>query len=98
MKYSIRCSTFMSDGTEIIDVINEYKIWKLISSKGKSLITRDDTFNFEVWLNTLEDKNMLFNDLKIFIDSYGGDVNWHECKHDEDTREPCEIAEIYRGV
>jgi len=97
MKYSIKGSTFISDGTEIIITINKYKIWKLLQSNGKSLITDDDIFDFEVWVNAQEDKDMLFNDLKTFINSYGGNINWHECKHDEDSNEPCVIKESYRG-
>lgn len=98
MKYSIKGSTFMSDGTKVIDIINGYKLWKLSSYNRKSLITKDDVFDFEVWLNTGEEKDMLFDDLKLIIDTYGGNIGWHECTHDELDSKPCEIVETYRGL
>lgn len=98
MKYSISGSTFMNDGTDVINVINKYRLWKLKSSNTKSNIIKDFVFEFEAWVNSEEDKNMMFNELKQFVDTYGGSLSWHECRHDEDTNKSCVMSEVYRGL
>lgn len=97
MKYSIRGNTFISDGLDIVIAINKYYIWRLISSSHKDMITNEEVFTFEVWLNNKENKDELFEELKFFIDNYGGYIDWHECTHDEEIQKPCVIIEEYRG-
>jgi len=97
MKLSVRGHTYVSDGSEIIDTINNYKLWRLVSESGKDTTTSNNFFYFEAWLNTEEDRTSLFNDLKPFIFNYGGWIDWHKCTHDEANSEPCVIEETYRG-
>lgn len=51
--------------------------------------------SYEIWVDTVEQKDILFNDLKTFVDENGGAVSWHECSHWEEVRSPCIIAEEY---
>lgn len=97
MKYSIGGSIFTSDETGIVDVINNYKLWRLTVANERDSVTNLNIFNFEAWVNTELDKNSLFADLKAIIDNNNGQINWHECTHDEEISTPCVIAEEYRG-
>ena len=97
MKYSIRGSIFVSDGTDIINVINKYNLWKLVTGNMKDDITNSDIFIFETWVATETDKTELFNELKSFVDTNSGNIDWHECSHDESNSYPCIITEVYRG-
>jgi hypothetical protein len=97
MKYSIEGNTFIEDESEIISVINKYRLWRLVSSDSINITTKNISFEFEAWVNTEDDKANLFNELKIFIDNYGGWLRWHECTHDEKEQKPCVIIEEYRG-
>lgn len=92
MKYSVRGNMNLTDGTEVNLVLNKYTLWRLVTTQT------EDTFNFEAWVNTVEDKDALFNELKPFVDVSGEVVDWHECSHDEPTQTPCVIVEEYRGV
>lgn len=96
MKYSIRGTLNLTDGQSVVDVLNSYSLWRLITNQTTS---EDGTqlFTFEAWVNTLTDKDSLFNDLKPFVDTSGEVIDWHECSHDEAISRPCVIAEEYRG-
>jgi len=100
MKYSIRGNFNISDGSEIITLLNSFQLWRLITGVSfeidKANYELKEVFYFEVWLNNPEDKIQLFNLLKPFVDAYGEQIDWHECSHDEQTRTPCVIAEEYR--
>jgi len=78
----------LSDGSEVIELLNKYALWRLITSQTES-------FSFEVWVNTSDEKDALFSDLKHFVDEYGESIDWHECTHDEAAPQPCVIAETY---
>jgi hypothetical protein len=92
MKYSIKGSLSMSDETEMIALFNRYTLWRLEANNT------GDQFTFEVWLNTAEEKDQMFNELKYYVDMFGEKISWHECTHDEPLSLPCEIAEEYKGV
>ncbi|WP_262677018.1 hypothetical protein [Paenibacillus sp. J5C2022] len=86
----------MSDGGPIIDVINDYTLWRLISDN-----TQDEQgiplFTFEAWINSAADRVALFDRLKPYVDGHGGRIDWHECTHDEPNPQPCVIVDTYRG-
>lgn len=86
MKYSVRGKVATENTEEVVGVINRYSLWRLVTSQ-------DESFTFEAWVNTTEDKAALFEDLK----PYAGVIDWHECTHDEADSKPCVIAEEYRG-
>jgi hypothetical protein len=92
MIYSIRGSINTVDGTDILNTINQYEQWKpLVSS------VEDSVFMFEAWVLTMMDQETLFNELKPFVDTHTGSIDWHECCHDEpkEMQHPCVIAETY---
>jgi hypothetical protein len=96
MKYSIRGNLAMADGSNVVSLLNQYDLWRLIT--GQSIDDSGaDIFTFEVWLNTVEDKDSLFPQLKQFVDQYGELIDWYEYTHDELISQPCVIAEEYRG-
>lgn len=95
MKYSIRGRLNVDEGTEIIELLNRYSLWRLVTGGYYNEEADINVFTFEVWLNTNEDKNDLFRDLKLEVDRYGGNINWHECTHDEPLHKPCVILEEY---
>lgn len=102
MKYSIRGTLNTTDEAGVISAINNYEIWRLTTYRGsraydENPIDGDSKLIFEVWVNSLSDKDSLFNDLKTFVDDYGEIIDWHECTHDESNPLPCVIAEEYRG-
>ena len=94
MKYSIRGNLNISDGSDVITLLNHYELWRL---KTSQFITdnEQEIFSFEVWVNTIEEKNSLFDALKPFVDEYGELIDWHECAHDEEISLPCVITETY---
>lgn len=96
MKYSIRGNLNITDGSDVIDLLNDYTLWRLVTSQNVNE-NDQDIFTFEVWLNTVEDKDSLFNSLKPFVDEFGELIDWHECTHDERVSLPCIIAETYGG-
>ena len=93
MKYSIRGIIETSDDTPIINVLNNYRLWRLITNKD--IINKKDITTFEVWLNYEMDKDNLFKDLKAIVDQYGHSIDWHLCTHDEPTPTSCVIEEEY---
>lgn len=86
----------MSDGSGVVDLINRYTLWRLVTSSHTNE-AEQEIFTFEVWVNTVTDKDSLFNALKPFVDEYGELIDWHECTHDEVVSLPCVIAETYSG-
>jgi hypothetical protein len=99
LKYSIRGKLKTLEGIEIITLINKYSIWALKSNKDIDE-KNNILFTFEVWLEYIQDKTQLFNELKPLVNQYGGLIDWHECSHDEipQNQIPCEIAEIYEVI
>lgn len=96
MKYSIRGILKLTDEQSAITLLNSYQLWKFKSSRSKD--GKDETgFYFEVWLNSLSEKDSLFNDLKSLVNESWEFIDWHECTHDETVSTPCVIAETYRG-
>lgn len=97
MKYSIRGNLAATvDDSSVVSLINQYELWRLISYRSVNR-NKVECLTFEVWLNTAEDKSGLYDALKTFVDQYGGQINWHECTHDESESSPCEISEEYRS-
>lgn len=89
MKYSIIGEFKTHEKDEIINTINNYNLWRLVAE------IEGDYFKIEVWVDTIDEKNSLFSDLKTFVDEYSGLINWHECTHDEQEILPCEIVDEY---
>jgi hypothetical protein len=95
MKYSIRGNLSLTDELIVIETINKYTLWKLDQGHTTNPMTEEQTYRFEVWVNTIEDKTSLFNELKPIVDEFGETIDWHECTHDELQPQPCVIAEEY---
>ena len=85
----------MSDGASVVALLNSYNLWQ--PSEPKQFIDRNgvNIFNFEVKLNTAEEKDSLFNALKAYVNEFSGWIDWHECRHDEFSPAPCVIVETY---
>lgn len=95
MKYSIRGSSELHYEDSIVQIINQYPLWRLITKQSKHILTGLVSFTYEAWLNTEADKDRLFNEIKLFVEQSKGTVSWHECSHDELSSSPCVIAEEY---
>lgn len=93
MKYSISGRICCSDGTDIINTINKYSLWRLIANN--SYEDSIEHYTFEVWVNLETDKTNLFEELKSFVHNHSGEISWHECTHDEKLSKPCLIVETY---
>lgn len=91
MKYSIRGNLALADGSSVINILNDYSLWHLVTSQTT------DSFIFEAWVNSVEEKDSLFEELKPIVDTNGESIDWHKCTHDEESPQPCVIAEEYRG-
>ena len=94
MKYSVRGRLNVSEGSLIVSLLNTYdlinpKINQTVNKQGKDILL------FDVWLNTINEKDSLFESLKPFVDEFSGLIDWHECTHDQLNSIPCNIAEIY---
>jgi hypothetical protein len=96
MKYSIKGNFKTKDDATVINIINQFFIYKLAPQKTTDEVG-NPLFIFEAWLPNLLDKNNLYNQLKLKVDELGGSVSWHECTHDEDYPQPCVLIEEYRG-
>jgi hypothetical protein len=90
VKYSVRGNFNSEKQEEVTNIITNYPLWRPFEPT-----TMDEFFSFEVFLNALDDKTNLFNDLKSLV-QVGDFIDWHECTHDENVQRPCEIAEEYR--
>lgn len=97
MKHSIRGKLSMADGSQVVGLLNSYTLWRLITGTTIDWDTKVEYFSFEVWLNTVEDKDSLFNSLKPYVDQFGEVIDYHPCSHDESISTPCVIEEEYRG-
>ena len=95
MKYSISGAIPSVEEHLIVDIINNFNLWRLNTSTQR--LEEIDVFHFEAWVNEEIDKSNLFNSMKKIVDNYGGDITWHECTHDEEIQSPCVISEVYRG-
>jgi hypothetical protein len=94
MKYSIRGNLSINDGSAVVAVINKYSLWRFVTEQIKDR-NGIDVFVFEAWVNSIDEKTNLFNELKTFVDENGEQIDWHECTHDEPSPQPCIIAETY---
>ncbi|MGO4181208.1 hypothetical protein AB4Z17_08510 [Paenibacillus sp. TAF43_2] len=96
MKNSIRGEIHTVDGALIIIAeINKYQLWRLITAEIMDDMGANN-FTFEAWVNNEADKTALFDNLKLYVDKWGGWIDWHQCTHDEPTAQPCVIEEEYR--
>jgi hypothetical protein len=91
MKYSIKGQLSLTDETELVSLFNRYTLWRLDVMKSEDKIT------FEVWLNTVEEKDQMFGELKYYVDMFGEKIDWHKCTHDEPVGTECKIIEEYKG-
>lgn len=91
MKYSIRGNLNAVNSSEVVFVINQHTLWRLVTKQEQ------ETFIFEVWINTISDKDSLFNALKPFVNKHSEVIDWHECTHDEINPSPCIIKETFIG-
>lgn len=94
MRYSVRGAIPIDDSQSLVAAINSYQLWRLITALEVDE-ELGDAFTFEAWVNSEDDKTSLFNQLKPFVNTHGGWIDWHVCTHDELTRRPCAIAETY---
>jgi hypothetical protein len=90
VKYSVSGSVNTADGSPIVDAINNYALWRLVTDQSA------DGFTFEAWVHVEADKTSLFGELKPFVISAADRIDWHECTHDEAVHAPCVIAETYQ--
>lgn len=96
MKYSITGRLRTANDISLVNLLNKVLLYRLDPRKGKDEEGRD-IVNFEVHVSSLEDKNILFEDLKGQVNLLGGEIHWHECTHDEENPQPCVIVESYQG-
>lgn len=92
MKYSIRGNLNNTEGESVIPVLQSYTAWRLMMDQDWDT----NTFIFEIWLASIDDKSALFEELKPFVDGFTGFIDWHECTHDQRYKQPCVIVEEYR--
>jgi hypothetical protein len=78
------------DDMELFDVVIEdvEDTFLVVKSLNESVM-------FKLWVETEEQKDIMFEDLKELIDTTGGTISWHECSHWEAVNTPCVIAESY---
>lgn len=93
MRYSISGTT--TDRTDIRELNITSRMIENIEDTYKIIEFGNGEVSFEIWVDTVEQKDILFDDLKLFIDENGGVVKWHECSHWDDVKTPCVIAEAY---
>jgi hypothetical protein len=97
MKKSIRGNLkaqTQADKESIVADINKYLLWKLDTQE----VTDEDgntSFSFEAWIENEQDEAKLFTDMKRHADKLKGNVDRHDCTHDEKDKKPCKIAETY---
>lgn len=97
MKKSIRGNLkaqSQADKEAIVTDINKYLLWKLDTQE----VTDEDgntSFSFEAWVENDADESKLFTDMKRHADKLKGNIDRHDCTHDETDKKPCKLAEIY---
>lgn len=98
MKKSIRGNLkaqAQTDKEAIVADINKYLLWKLDTQE----VTDEDgntSFSFEAWVENDTDETKLFTDMKRHADKLKGNIDRHDCTHDEHKKKPCVIAETYK--
>jgi hypothetical protein len=95
MQYVVRGNLKTADDTKIKGVINRYR-----SLDKESLASHTDeagkpSFTFEVKTKDLLKKIGMFAEFKSLVDEYTGEIDWHECRHDE-GKNACNLSEVYR--
>lgn len=95
MQYSIRGNLKTGDDTKIKGVINKYRSLDKESLSSANDESGKPEFTFELKTKDLAKKNSMYADFKALVDEYEGEINWHECRHDESVGS-CTIAEVYR--
>jgi hypothetical protein len=96
MQYSIRGKLYTTDETKIKGVVNKYRVLDKESLASNTEENGKPNFLFEYKTKDLTKKNGLFADFKALVDEYTGELDWHECTHDETNPQPCLLAETYR--
>lgn len=93
MKYSIRGNLRNTEGDTVIPLLQSFIAWRLTMENDWDT----GTFQFEIWLAEDADRSSLFQTLKASVNLFGGSIDWHECTHDQQAKQPCVIAETYAG-
>jgi hypothetical protein len=79
---------------EVFDAVNSVDpIWRLYPN-----FVNDDNYknmSFEIWLDSEDNKNICYDIMKNYVDTYTGSTSFHLCTHDESTPKPCVIVEAY---
>jgi hypothetical protein len=96
MQYLIRGNLNTNDDTKIKGVINKYRTLDKESLASHTDEKGKPQFTFEFNTKDLAKKNGIFSDFKSLVDEYTGEIDWHECSHDETNGKPCVISEVYR--
>lgn len=95
MEYVIRGNLKTSDDTKIKGAINKYRILDKESLQPFADESGKPSFVFELKTKDQAKKSGLFSELKALVDEYTGEVDWHECRHDEGNGQ-CTLADAYR--
>jgi hypothetical protein len=95
MQYVIRGNLKTTDDTKIKGVINRYRTLDKESLASQTDEAGKPNFTFELKTKDSTKKNGIFADFKALVDEYTGDIDWHECRHDEGTG-ACNLSEVYR--
>jgi hypothetical protein len=100
MKKSIRGNLkakSQADKTAIVTDINKYLLWKLDTQEVSNEETGETTFVFEAWVENASDEGKLWSDMKRHADKVKGNIDRHDCTHDEKDKKPCTLAEEYKA-
>lgn len=98
MKKSIRGNLKAQTDTDkqaVVTDINKYLLWKLDTQE----VTDEEgnvSFSFEAWVENDADESKLFTDMKRHADKLKGNIDRHDCTHDEKDNKPCELTESYK--
>ncbi|OBZ13344.1 hypothetical protein [Bacillus sp. FJAT-26390] len=93
MIYKIRGEITTFDGVPVIvAALGVYPLELIVQDVEVNGV---DAFSFEAMTVGEEVKTAVFNDLKPFVDRWGGWIDWHFCSHDDPIKKPCAIAETY---
>lgn len=96
MQYSVRGRLNTADDTKIKGAINKYRTLDKESLSSNTDENGKPNFIFEYKTKDIAKKNGMFTDFKSLVDEYTGELDWHECSHDEVNPKPCVLAETYR--
>lgn len=99
MKKSIRGNLktkTQADKEAVVSDINKYLLWKLDTQEVIDDETGDASFVFEAWVENADDEAKLFADMKRYANRHKGNIDRHDCSHDDKEKKPCVIAEEYR--